>query len=302
MRGCVRSCSRRQRRPQHHLEPSAGPAFACPAAAVSAPATVSPTQLPLHGPVSLCGRLLLLFFQLLLLLPLPSRGREPLTPLTRAQLYTVSSAQLSLAPRAPPTHWTHRLAFRFFAKLHRPPATSLCLESVPPPRSLLPELLRPSAPAGQLRSPPHSPAPSPGRSGQTMLKMLSFKLLLLAVALGFFEGDAKFGERSEASGVRRRRCLNGNPPKRLKRRDRRMMSQQELLSGGEMPCGGFYPRLSCCLRSDSPGLGRLDHKVGTHPPRRREVGTLAGWASLRLRQCWRLEAGRHLFGGGGSFG
>ncbi|GAB5570475.1 hedgehog-interacting protein [Prionailurus iriomotensis] len=94
-----------------------------------------------------------------------------------------------------------------------------------------------------------------------MLKMLSFKLLLLAVALGFFEGDAKFGERIEGSGARRRRCLNGNPPKRLKRRDRRMMSQLELLSGGEMLCGGFYPRLSCCLRSDSPGLGRLDNKI-----------------------------------------
>ena len=66
-----------------------------------------------------------------------------------------------------------------------------------------------------------------------MLKMLSFKLLLLAVALGFFEGDAKFGERSEGSGVRRRRCLNGNPPKRLKKKDRRMMSQPELLSGGD---------------------------------------------------------------------
>lgn len=120
--------------------------------------------------------------------------------------------------------------------------------------------------------PPNPPAPSPGRSGQTMLKMLSFKLLLLAVALGFFEGDAKFGERSEGSGVRRRRCLNGNPPKRLKRRDRRMMSQLELLSGGEMLCGGFYPRLSCCLRSDSPGLGRLDHKVSTQPPHRCEIG------------------------------
>lgn len=105
-----------------------------------------------------------------------------------------------------------------------------------------------------------------------MLKMLSFKLLLLAVALGFFEGDAKFGERSEGSGARRRRCLNGNPPKRLKRRDRRMMSQLELLSGGEMLCGGFYPRLSCCLRSDSPGLGRLDHKVGTRPPHPCEIG------------------------------
>lgn len=121
-----------------------------------------------------------------------------------------------------------------------------------------------------------------------MLKMLSFKLLLLTTALGFFEGDAKFGERSEGSGVRRRRCLNGNPPKRLKRRDRRMMSQLELLSGGEMPCAGFYPRLSCCLRSDSPGLGRLDHKVGAHPPRRGEIGVLAGWGSPPLRRGWRL--------------
>nr|XP_023412871.1 hedgehog-interacting protein [Loxodonta africana] len=94
-----------------------------------------------------------------------------------------------------------------------------------------------------------------------MLKMLSFKLLLLAMALGFFEGDAKFGEISEGSGARRRRCLNGNPPRRLKRRDRRMMPQLDLLSGGEMLCGAFYPRLSCCLRSDSPGLGRVDNKI-----------------------------------------
>lgn len=166
MRGCVRSCSRRQRRPQHHLEPSAGPAFACPAAAVSAPATVSPTQLPLHGPVSLCGRLLLLFFQLLLLLPLPSRGREPLTPLTRAQLYTVSSAQLSLAPRAPPTHWTHRLAFRFFAKLHRPP----------PPPSASRVSRRPAASSrsccarvpllGSGVHPPTRPRPAPAAPGR----------------------------------------------------------------------------------------------------------------------------------------
>ncbi|XP_004606255.1 hedgehog-interacting protein [Sorex araneus] len=93
-----------------------------------------------------------------------------------------------------------------------------------------------------------------------MLKMLSFKLLLLAVALGFFEGDAKFGERGEASAARRRRCLNGNPPRRLKRRDRRLLSQLEVLSGGEVLCGGFYPRLSCCPRSDSPGLGRQDQQ------------------------------------------
>lgn len=134
---------------------------------------------------------------------------------------------------------------------------------------------------------PHPRAPSPCRSRQTMLKMLSFKLLLLAVALGFFEGDAKFGERSDGSGARRRRCLNGNPPKRLKRRDRRMMSQLELLNGGEMLCGGFYPRLSCCLRSDSPGLGRLENKVGTRPPHGCELGIRLGGVP-----CGSGDAGR----------
>lgn len=117
MRGCVRSCSRRQRRPQHHPEPSAGPASARPAAAAgSVPATVSPKQLPLHGQVNLCGRLPLLFFLLLFqlpLLPLPSGSRKPLTQLTLAQLQTVSSAQLYLAPWPPLSPWTHRLVFYF---------------------------------------------------------------------------------------------------------------------------------------------------------------------------------------------
>lgn len=123
MRGCVRSCSRRQRRPQHPLEPSAGPASACPAAAaaVSVPGTVSPTQLPLHGPVNLCGRLLLLFFllfHLLLLLPLLSRIRKPPTRLTLAPLQTVSTAQLYLAPGSPEASGpSPRLLF--FAKLQR---------------------------------------------------------------------------------------------------------------------------------------------------------------------------------------
>ncbi|XP_001367199.2 hedgehog-interacting protein isoform X1 [Monodelphis domestica] len=94
-----------------------------------------------------------------------------------------------------------------------------------------------------------------------MLKMLSFKLLLVAVALGFFEGDAKFGERNEGTGARRRRCLNGNPPKRLKRRDRRMMSQLESLSGPEAVCGAFYPRLSCCSRIDSQSLLHMESKI-----------------------------------------
>ena len=175
MRGCVRSCSRRQRRPQHHLEPSAGPASACPAAAaaVSVPATtVSPKQLPLHGQVNLCGRLLLLFylllFQLLLLLPLLSRRRKPPTQLTLAPPQTVSTA-LYLGPRAPLRHWAHRLVFYFLPSciaLHLlAPATSLCLSSVPPPRSLLLEL-RPSAPAGQWPCAPILPRPAPAARGR----------------------------------------------------------------------------------------------------------------------------------------
>uniref|UniRef100_A0A6I8N579 Hedgehog interacting protein n=1 Tax=Ornithorhynchus anatinus TaxID=9258 RepID=A0A6I8N579_ORNAN len=94
-----------------------------------------------------------------------------------------------------------------------------------------------------------------------MLKMLSFKLLLVAVALCFFEGDAKSGERNEGSLARRRRCLNGNPPRRLKRRDRRVMSQLEAPSGGESVCGGLYPRLSCCSRTDSQGWLHVETKI-----------------------------------------
>lgn len=91
-----------------------------------------------------------------------------------------------------------------------------------------------------------------------MLKMLPFKLLLVAVVLCFFEGDAKFGE----SGARRRRCLNGTPPRRLKKRDRRVLSP-EAPAGGEAMCRGLYPRLSCCSRSDAQGLLHAEAKVGT---------------------------------------
>jgi hypothetical protein len=157
MRGCARSCSRRQRRPEHHLEPRAGPASACPAttAADSVPATVSPKQLPLHGPVNLYDRLLsfLLLFQLLLLLPLPGSSGKPLTHLTLARPQTLSSAPLDLRL------WTHRLVFDFLqsciALPSFAPAISLWLSSVPPPRSLLLEQ-RPSAPAGQWPPPPPS--------------------------------------------------------------------------------------------------------------------------------------------------
>ncbi|RMC13691.1 hypothetical protein DUI87_08769 [Hirundo rustica rustica] len=89
-----------------------------------------------------------------------------------------------------------------------------------------------------------------------MLKMLPFKLLLVAVVLCFFEGDAKFGE----SGARRRRCLNGTPPRRLKKRDRRVLSP-EAPGGGEAMCRGLYPRLSCCSRSEAQGLPHAEAKV-----------------------------------------
>lgn len=88
--------------------------------------------------------------------------------------------------------------------------------------------------------------------------MLPFKLLLVAVVLCFFEGDAKFGE----SGARRRRCLNGTPPRRLKKRDRRVLSP-EAPGGGEAMCRGLYPRLSCCSRSEAQGLPYAEAKVGT---------------------------------------
>lgn len=172
MRGCVRSCSRRQRRPQHHPEPSARPAFACPAAAAAGavPATVSP-KLSLHGQVNLCGRLLLLFLLLfqLLLLPLPSRSRKPLTQLTLARLQTVSSAQLFSRSSGSPKALDPSPRLLFFCKvaslyIFSPPPPP-CLSSVQPPRSLLLEL-RPSAPAGQWRSPASRPRPALAARGR----------------------------------------------------------------------------------------------------------------------------------------
>uniref|UniRef100_A0ACB8E813 Uncharacterized protein n=1 Tax=Sphaerodactylus townsendi TaxID=933632 RepID=A0ACB8E813_9SAUR len=91
------------------------------------------------------------------------------------------------------------------------------------------------------------------------LKMLPLRLLLVAVVLCFFEGDAKFRE----NGTKRRRCLNGSPPRRLKKRDRRLMLL-EPPDGAELPCRGFYPRLSCCPRAESQGVLQLsENKVGT---------------------------------------
>ncbi|MEE6461390.1 hypothetical protein FKM82_001282 [Ascaphus truei] len=91
-----------------------------------------------------------------------------------------------------------------------------------------------------------------------MKKMLLLQWLLVwGIALLVLESEAKFGEKSEA-GARRRRCLNGNPPRRVKKRHRKMQTL-DLGWGGE-GCRGLYPRLSCCSKTDSPGL-QMDPKV-----------------------------------------
>ncbi|KAM3864799.1 hedgehog-interacting protein [Diretmus argenteus] len=74
------------------------------------------------------------------------------------------------------------------------------------------------------------------------MKHLQF-VLVLAIAVNVWEcGDAKFGERGEMS-PRRRRCYDGSMPKRLKKRERKV-----LLDGGSSGevCHRLYPRVSCC--------------------------------------------------------
>lgn len=89
--------------------------------------------------------------------------------------------------------------------------------------------------------------------------MLPLKLLLVALVLCFFEGETKFGE----TAAKRRRCLNGSPPRRLKKRDRRLMLL-EPPNRGELLCQGFYPRLSCCSRAERQGLLQIEsNKVGS---------------------------------------
>ncbi|XP_053114104.1 hedgehog-interacting protein isoform X1 [Hemicordylus capensis] len=88
------------------------------------------------------------------------------------------------------------------------------------------------------------------------LKMLPLKLLLVAVVLCFFEGDAKFGE----NGAKRRRCLNGSPPRRLKKRDRRLMLLEPPIAG-DLMCRAFYPRLSCCPRVERQSMLPAENKI-----------------------------------------
>jgi hypothetical protein len=128
MRGCVRSCSRRQRRPQHPREPSANPASARPAAttaALSVPATVSPKQLPFSGQAKFYDSLLLsflLFFQLLLL-PLPNRCGKPLTQQTLARLRTSVICTLSCCSYCPKAKLHSSTSF-FPSHLPLPPRAS----------------------------------------------------------------------------------------------------------------------------------------------------------------------------------
>ncbi|XP_039606134.1 hedgehog-interacting protein [Polypterus senegalus] len=73
--------------------------------------------------------------------------------------------------------------------------------------------------------------------------MVHLKLILIAVvAVHFWESaDAKFGERGENS-PRRRRCLDGSTPRRLKKRETKLTLD---ISGSET-CHDLYPRMSCC--------------------------------------------------------
>uniref|UniRef100_A0A8C6KHZ0 Hedgehog-interacting protein n=1 Tax=Nothobranchius furzeri TaxID=105023 RepID=A0A8C6KHZ0_NOTFU len=76
--------------------------------------------------------------------------------------------------------------------------------------------------------------------------MFTFKhlqfVLVLAIAVNVWEcGDAKFGERGEIS-PRRRRCYDGSSPKRLKKRERKVL----LDSSSSDVCHRLYPRVSCC--------------------------------------------------------
>ncbi|XP_035515657.1 hedgehog-interacting protein [Morone saxatilis] len=76
------------------------------------------------------------------------------------------------------------------------------------------------------------------------MKHLQF-VLVLAIAVNVWEcGDAKFGERGEIS-PRRRRCYDGSLPKRLKKRERKVLLDGSSSSSGEV-CHRLYPRVSCC--------------------------------------------------------
>lgn len=98
------------------------------------------------------------------------------------------------------------------------------------------------------------------------MKHLQF-VLVLAIAVNVWEcGDAKFGERGELS-PRRRRCYDGSLPKRLKKRERKVLLDGSSggasgSSSGEV-CHRLYPRVSCCptRRAAYQILHRRDARV-----------------------------------------
>ncbi|XP_063314541.1 hedgehog-interacting protein isoform X2 [Pelobates fuscus] len=91
-----------------------------------------------------------------------------------------------------------------------------------------------------------------------MRKMLVLQWMLIwGFALLVLECEAKFAEKAEV-GARRRRCLNGSPPKRVKKSHRKLQTL-DLGSAGDV-CRGLYPRLSCCSKTDSTGL-QIDPKI-----------------------------------------
>ncbi|XP_059820961.1 hedgehog-interacting protein-like isoform X1 [Hypanus sabinus] len=74
-----------------------------------------------------------------------------------------------------------------------------------------------------------------------MKAMVSLRFaLVLAVVANFIDSEAKFLERSEKAPVRR--CLDGSTPRRLRRRERRLLA----LDPSGYTCHRLYSRLSCC--------------------------------------------------------
>lgn len=94
------------------------------------------------------------------------------------------------------------------------------------------------------------------------MKHLQF-VLVLAIAVNVWEcGDAKLGERGELS-LRRRRCYDGSVPKRLKKRERKVLLEGSSSGNSGEVCHRLYPRVSCCptRRAAYQILHRRDARV-----------------------------------------
>ncbi|XP_078799840.1 hedgehog-interacting protein-like [Oryzias latipes] len=96
------------------------------------------------------------------------------------------------------------------------------------------------------------------------MKHLQF-VLVLVVAVNVWEcGDAKFGEKGEIISPRRRRCYDGSLPKRLKKRERKVLHDggSSSSNSGEL-CHMLYSRVSCCptRRAAYQILHRMDARI-----------------------------------------